>query len=187
VGDPNTRGAAVIAALVAVPVALIVGGVVFFSQHGRVVADAHASTAPTASATVSAAPVPVSAPSLTPAHATMCLAFIAQLPTKVRQLAQRPVTAGPEQNAAFGDPAITVTCGGPAPAVAATADLFNVSGVCWYPRQDKDALVLTTVDRETPVTVTVPNSYGDGQLQWASEFWKPIEATLPSIATSYHC
>ncbi len=49
------------------------------------------------------------------------------------------------------------------------------------------ATALVTVDRETPVTVTVPNSYGDGQLQWASAFWKPIEAALPSIQTPYNC
>jgi hypothetical protein len=183
--DPTTSSAAKLAAFVAVPIALLTGVIVFFSQHGRVTADTH--VAPSASTSVNASPVPMTAPTLTSAHATMCLAFIAQLPTTMRDMHQRPVTAGVEQNAAYGNPAITVSCGGPEPTVAATADVFNVSGVCWYPQQNKSDLVLTTLDRETPVTVTIPNSYGDGQLQWASEFWKPIEATLPSVPTAANC
>jgi GNAT superfamily N-acetyltransferase len=37
---------------------------------------------------------------------------VSQLPATVRDLTQRPVTAGAEQNAAYGDPALTVACGG---------------------------------------------------------------------------
>ncbi len=186
--DPTSRSAAKLSALVAVPIALIVGAVVFFSFHGRVVnAAAHPTVAPTALSTTDSAPVPMTAPSLSPTDALACGSFIGQLPEKLQNLQQRHITAGVQQNAAFGDPAITVACGGPQPKVGQTDDVFNASGVCWIARTEANATVLTTVDRATPVTLTVPNSYGGGQLQWASAFWKPIEAALPSITVSYNC
>ena len=60
---------------------------------------------------------------------------------------------------------MTVACGGPEPTVDATADVWTVNGVCWYAAERSDATVLTTLDRETAVTVTVPRAY-EGPLQW---------------------
>jgi hypothetical protein len=190
VSDPTTRSAAKLAALVAVPIALVVGVIVFFSFHDRVVsaANARATSAPSALSTTDSVPVPMVAPTLSPADALACGSFIGQLPQTLDKLSPRHITAGLQQNAAFGDPAITVACGGPQPKVGLTDEVFQASGVCWIAQTGKTATVLTTVDRAQPVTVTVPNSYGDGgQLQWANQFWKPIEAAIASIKTPYNC
>jgi len=181
VADQATRGAARLAALIAVPIALLAGLIAFWSLGGlhgaRPAASASASPGPQ-----STAPVAMPAPSLADRPATVCRALIAQLPSQIRGLDDRPVTAGPEQNAAYGDPAITVGCGsGPMPSVAPTADVFVLSGVCWYAQQGKDTSTWTTVDREVPVAVTVPSRY-DQPAQWVIEFSGPVVASVPSIA-----
>jgi hypothetical protein len=101
---------------------------------------------------------------------------VAKLPTTVRDLPARPVTAGGDQNAAYGDPAITVACGAARPTVADESLLMNTKAaagtqgyVCWYTRQTADATVWTTVNREIPVEVTVPTAY-PAPAQWANEF-----------------
>ncbi len=170
------------AAGIAVPVALLVG-VLSFRMLGSAVATPTPSGTGSPPALFAAAPVPVAAPSLAPAKATMCLAFVALLPTRLRDLPQRPVSAGPEQNTAYGDPPITVTCGGPAPVVPPTAYLVGPRDVCWYADQSRtDVTVWSTVDRQVPVTVTLPNSY-QGQGDWIQEFTAPIIAAVPSLAT----
>ena len=130
------------------------------------------------------------APKLSPAHAQACLAFIAQLPTQLRNLPERHVTAGPEQNAAFGEPPVTVQCGAAQVRPAPTATVYPISGVCWFPTTGANATVWTTLDREVPVAVTVPNAYapgGSGSAQWAAEFSAPLVSAMPSIKTPYHC
>ena len=108
--DPVTRAAARTAALIAIPLALVAGLLSYWALGGfggHSGTDAH-SPAPAVTSVVS---MPV--PALSPAAATMCLAFIAQLPAKVRDLPQRPVSAGGnQQNSAYGDPPITVACVG---------------------------------------------------------------------------
>ncbi|MGH3682469.1 MAG: DUF3515 family protein, partial [Natronosporangium sp.] len=104
-------------------------------------------------------PVELAAPELTERATIVCRALLSQLPEELAGLAQRPVTAGPEQNAAYGDPPVTVACGGPPAEVPPTAFLPNLSGVCWYPVEEPDATVFTTVDREVPVRVTVPAAH----------------------------
>jgi hypothetical protein len=171
----SRRSPAVLAALWALPFALVAGGIAW-SLLGRA-ADARAA----------GAPVPMAAPSLDPAAKQACLAFIAKLPVKVRDLAQRHVSQGPEQNAAYGDPAITVACGGPgAGAIDPTAEIYPLSGVCWYATPGKYYSVWTTLDRSAPVQVTIPSSY-DGAGTWATEFRDAIVATLPLVKTDYQC
>ncbi len=110
--DPASRRAALYATLVAVPVAILVGVIAFAYIASRTSKSDAKPTASPATAVPSSA-VAMSAPKLSPAHAQACLAFIAQLPTQLRNLPERHVTAGPEQNAAFGEPPITVQCGAP--------------------------------------------------------------------------
>ncbi|MFC7763591.1 DUF3515 family protein [Catellatospora bangladeshensis] len=57
------------------------------------------------------APVAVPAPSLNARQTTVCRALLSQLPDRLQDLPRRDVTAGHEQNAAYGDPAVTVACG----------------------------------------------------------------------------
>jgi hypothetical protein len=179
--DRTTRGAARLAALIALPIAVLAGFIAFRSLAGL------SSTAPSAAPTSaspgprSTAPVPMAAPALAEAPATACRALLAQLPDQLRDLARRPVTAGPEQNAAYGDPAITLSCGVPPPSLPPTAEVYVESGVCWYPQQGKHDSAWSTLDRQVPVTVTVPGSY-DEPGQWVNEFSAPVAAALRSVA-----
>jgi hypothetical protein len=183
--DPASRRAALYATVVAVPVAILVGVIAFAYFASRTsTSDAKPSASPTAAVPTSAVAMP--APKLSPAHAQACLAFIAQLPTQLRNLPERHVTAGPEQNAAFGEPPVTVQCGAAEVRPAPTATVYPISGVCWFPTTGATATVWTTLDREVPVAVTVPNTYS-GSGQWAAEFSAPLVSAMPSIKSPYHC
>jgi uncharacterized protein DUF3515 len=186
VADSNTRGAAWISAVIALPIALVVGLVVFFTLHGKMNADAAAAVKPSASASADTSPVAMPMPAMPAANKQMCLAFVAALPATLRGLPERHVTQGPEQNAAFGTPAITAECGATEPTVPPTAEIWPLSGVCWYAQQNAQATVWTTLDRVVPVAVTIPNSYS-GPGQWATEFRDAIVSGILSKKTPYNC
>jgi Protein of unknown function (DUF3515) len=174
--DPATRGAARLAALVAVPVAVLAGVVSVRALSGTAAPRPSASPGPQATG-----PVTMPAPPLTDPAAVACRALVAQLPAQVRDRPRRPVTAGPEQNAAYGEPAITLACGGvPRPSVAPTDDVFAMSGVCWYAVTDPAGSTWYTLDREVPVAVRVPAAY-DQPGQWANEFSALIAGSVKSI------
>ncbi|HEY2795739.1 MAG TPA: DUF3515 domain-containing protein [Micromonosporaceae bacterium] len=184
--DAPARSAGWLAAMIALPIALVVGLVVFLTLHHKIDAAAAAKPAPSASASADTSPVSMPAPAMSAANKQMCLAFIAALPVKLRNLPERHVTQGPEQNAAFGTPPITAECGATEPSVAATAEIFPISGVCWYAEAKGDTTVWTTLDRVVPVAVTIPNSY-DGAGQWAAEFRDAIVSAILSKKTTYNC
>ncbi|XVU24362.1 DUF3515 family protein [Actinoplanes sp. CA-054009] len=190
--DPAAKGAALWATLIAVPVALIVGLLVFW----KIAPDGGASTAePAASAStpvvVPSTPVQMDAPRLDARTAQVCLAVTSQLPTAVRGLPQRKVSAGPEQNAAYGEPAITVACGLPQPTMCERTDgghpgcvpldatMLKMNGVCWYAQDLPATDIFTTMDREVPVQVQVPGSY-EQTGQWANEFSDAVVTTVKS-------
>ncbi|MEU4568424.1 DUF3515 family protein [Micromonospora sp. NPDC023956] len=179
--DRSTRTAALVAALVALPVTVAVAGLTFTA-----LAPDEPAAGPSPSESVQAlgpkstVPVEMAAPPLAERPATVCRALLSKLPSSVRDLPQRPVTAGPEQNAAYGDPALTVSCGVPEPAIPLTDTVWVVEQVCWHASEQSDVTVLTTVDREAAVRVTVPKGY-EQPLQWVS----PIsEAIVASILTA---
>ncbi|MFF5179021.1 DUF3515 family protein [Micromonospora sp. NPDC000316] len=176
--DRTIRGAALLATLIALPVTLLVA-VLAFTKLTPTTPAAAPSPSPTTARVQSTTPVEMAAPALATRPATVCRALLSQLPQTIRDLAQRPVTAGPEQNAAYGDPALTVACGGARPTIPATDEVWTVNGVCWHPVEQTDATVLTTVDRETPVTLRVPRSY-EQPLQWAAPISSTIVASVPS-------
>jgi hypothetical protein len=118
------------------------------------------------------------APPLADRPATVCRALLSRLPDALRDRQRRPVTSGPEQNAAYGDPAITLACGGPAASVDPAALVYPLSGVCWYAVEGPNATVWTTVDREVPVTVTVPKGYTQPG-QWVIEFSPAVATAVP--------
>ena len=186
VGSGNRR-AALLSAAIALPIAVVV----FFIAY-NVLSSGSASPAPRTSAAPSpgsTAPVAVPMASLSPAHAQMCLAFIAQLGDNGQWhgLDQRHVTAGPEQNAAFGDPPITVQCGAtPAKVTAATDDVWTLTGVCWYQSNIPGATVWTTLDRQVPVAVTIPHHY-DPPGPWVNFFSAPLINSILSMKTPYNC
>jgi Protein of unknown function (DUF3515) len=172
-----TRAAARLAALIAVPVAVVAGFIAFriLGTSGTPVA---APSAPQAST-----PVTMRAPSLPAQTATVCRALLAALPDALRDRARRPVTAGAEQNAAYGDPPITLACdAAPLPSVAPTDDVYVMSGVCWYAVPGTGSTAWTAIDRTVTVTVTIPNSY-QSQGQWANEFSGAIVSAVPATTT----
>ncbi|MET7803255.1 DUF3515 family protein [Micromonospora chersina] len=180
--DRSNRSAALWATLVAVPVTLAVAGFTF----AKLAPDTPAAApSPSASAVrpQSTTPVELPAPALAERPATVCRALVSQLPATVRDLAQRPVTAGAEQNAAYGDPALTVACGGTPPVVQPTDEVWSVNKVCWHAVQEADATVLTTVDRETPVRVRVPKQY-EQPLQWVTPISDAVVASVPAAKTA---
>ncbi|GAA1890152.1 DUF3515 family protein [Asanoa iriomotensis] len=177
--DRSTRQAAIIATAVALPLALVVALLSFWRFSPGEPTAAPASPTPGPQATT---PVTMPAAKLSPRAETLCRALLSQLPTAVRDRQQRPVTEGTEQNAAYGDPAITLACGIPAPTFPPTdlVSLFN--RVCWHASETPEATVLTTVDREVPIQVTVPKAY-EAPAQWTVVFSKPIIETVPKMPT----
>ncbi|HET6533791.1 MAG TPA: DUF3515 family protein [Actinoplanes sp.] len=185
--DRTTRTAALWATAVAVPVAVLAGLVFARISSG---ADPGAQPAATTPAPVPSTPVQMAAPKLSERAAQVCLAVTSQLPTAVRDLPARRVSAGPEQNAAYGEPPLTVACGVAQPPMCETLDggpdcvpldteLLIMNGVCWYAKQTAGAAVFTTMDREIAVQVTVPAGYAQ-PAQWANEFSDTVVATNKS-------
>jgi hypothetical protein len=166
--DPIRRRAAIIATLVAVPIALTVLLVSVFVFGGPGPEPEPAATGP----------VTMTERDLSPEAFGLCQAVISDLPDTTAGQARRPVTAGSEQNAAYGDPPILVECGTELPAVGDTDLVFPISGVCWYSVTEADRTVWTTVDRTVAVTVTVPGP-PDGAAQVVAPFSTAIGTNLP--------
>jgi hypothetical protein len=177
--DRTARSAALWATAIAVPVAVLVGVLIFSQVIRKAEPVAQPSPAATTAAAVPAAPVRMAAPKLSERAAEVCLAVTSQLPVKVRDLPARKVSAGSEQNGAYGEPPITVSCGVTQPAMCAKlgqtgcvpldTELLLMNRVCWYAQPGPASNVFTTMDREQPVQVTVPASYQQ-PAQWANEF-----------------
>ena len=160
--DPTRRSAALAATLIAVPVAVAVLLVSVFVYS----ADPPATD-----------PVTMTERDLAADVAGACEAVIADLPDSAAGHARRPVTAGAEQNAAYGDPPITVECGTSLPPVGETDLVYPLSGVCWYPVAGENRTLWTTVDRVIPVTVTVPGAPA-GTAQSVAPFSEAVGTNL---------
>jgi hypothetical protein len=183
----TTRTAALWATAIAVPVALLTGVLIVLYLLPGAARDAGPVTAATSPAVIPAAPVPVAAAQLSPRAAEVCRAVTSQLPAAVRNLPARRVTAGAEQNAAYGEPPITLQCGVPQPPMCRTlaggtgcvpldTELLVMNGVCWYAAQGATANAFTTMDREIAVRVSVPATYQQAA-QWANEFSDVVGTT----------
>jgi hypothetical protein len=182
VADEVTRSAAKLATLVAVPLALVVGAVVFLVLPGLMGGAAEPDGSAAGPAPAPTSPVETAQRELTERGETVCRALLSQLPQQVRDLPQRPVTDGPEQNAAYGEPPITVECGVAPAEYELTDHVWPLDGVCYHATEGPDASVWVTLDREVPVRITVPNGYG-GPGQWAAEFSATIVSTVLSADT----
>jgi Protein of unknown function (DUF3515) len=179
--DPDRRAAARIATLVAVPVALLAVGVGALAIHDLATASQSPASQSPVSPFVPSAAVSMAAPKLPFAVAQVCRAVIARLPTTVGNIQRRPVSGGPEQNAAYGAPPITLACGASVPLVTPTETVFPLSGVCWVARPVPAGTEWTTVDRQVPVTVTVPGQ-GAGSAQSVIPFSAALAEADPSLA-----
>ena len=162
-----------LATVIALPVALLTGVLVYnLGMPGP--------SSPPAPDLAASGPVALSAAPLSERSAVVCRALVSQLPSVVRQKQRRLVSAGSEQNAAYGDPPLTLQCGVPVASYPATDDVYLLDGVCWHSRVDGDTTVWTTVDREVPVRVTVPGQ-STGASQWTIVFSRVVAASVPSL------
>jgi hypothetical protein len=132
---------------------------------------------PTSAAAQATNAVTVAAPALANDVAVACRALIAHLPDQVVTAKRRPVTAGAEQNAAWGDPPLLLACGVPMPSLEPTTDVYPISGVCWVATPVTGGALWTTVDRAVPVSVTVPGT-PDGSAQWVAALSPAVGTTL---------
>ena len=166
------RSASRVATLVAVPLALLAGFVAFQALK------------PATPKPQETGPVTMPGKALDARQAEVCRALLSRMPEQVRDRQRRQVTAGHEQNAAFGDPAITLVCGGETASFAPTEMVYPLSGVCWVP--DPAGTRWTTVDREVPVVINVPKDY-DSPGQWVAAFSGAISATVPPAHVPSGC
>jgi hypothetical protein len=167
-----------VATLVAVPAALLTGVLMFWLLGGFPAAPGSSASTPAIQAS---GPVSVSPPALDEPAATVCRALVAKLPASLRDRTRRPVSAGAEQAAAYGDPPIVLSCGGAQPQVPQDAQLLGLSGVCWFAEEQTNGQAWSTVYRTVPVHVTVPKAY-DQPGQWVADFSAPIVDAVPLVA-----
>ncbi|QSB06179.1 DUF3515 family protein [Natronoglycomyces albus] len=150
-----------IATIVAIPVMLLAGyGVYQGISSSTSVSDVDAEA--------DLSPVQVDVPVVEDDHVeVICRALLAKSPSELTDLPSRPVEASndvsaasaAELSAAWGDPAIVMTCGVDEVEVADTDLVYRWGQVCWFVDEGSEAHVWTSVDREVPVRVEVPAVY----------------------------
>ncbi len=112
-----------------------------------------------------------------------CRALLDDLPVEVADQPQRDTEPAEGLGAAWGDPPIVLTCGGPAPAgFDRASSCTTVNGVDWYlPEEQLQAgevsdVTMTTVNRAQHVEVRMP-----------AEYWPPATTLVDlSAAVSEH-
>jgi len=181
-GTSDHASAARLALVVALPVAVLAGLASLWAFGAFDRPGAPGGSGPSASPHVGAtSAVEVPAGPLSDRAAAVCRAVLAKLPSGVRDAPRRPVSDGPEQNAAYGDPPLTLACGAQPAAAAPDAEVALLSGVCWHAlRASADTTVWTTLDREVPVRITVPDAY-ESPGQWVILFSGPLAAADPPL------
>lgn len=94
------------------------------------------------------------------AQQATCEAVLAEAPETMLGNVRRDTAGGP--GVAWGDPPITVTCGGQAPEkMQPTSECYEVNGVGWWPQNASEGTVFTTIGRDVYVEVGVPSHYGN--------------------------
>lgn len=151
--EGKSRLPAVVATVVAVPVA-VAAGIFVFNAIAPAAEDSDL-------ARENLSPVSVDVPELSDEDAVVCLALTATAPDTAGGLEARPVEGGADGGTvaaeaviAYGDPATVATCGAEPVAVEDTEAVFKLNGVCWF--SDEAGLEWTTLDRQVPVGVSVP-------------------------------
>lgn len=122
--------------------------------------------------------VPLPGPA--PTDAALCARLHAALPKKVSDHASREVKPRSELTAAWGDPAVVLTCGVPPPAGlhgSETAPL-GINGVAWLEKAGAQTVEYTAVDRGVFVRVSIPKQY-QGQSSILIDLSNAVSATLP--------
>jgi Protein of unknown function (DUF3515) len=96
-------------------------------------------------------PVEIDAPSMSAADAAACRKLVDDLPDRVAGEKARDLSGDTQLGAAWGDPAIVLTCGVPQPSdFTDTSTCIETAGVGWYVPDD----VLLSGDQSRDVTMT---------------------------------
>lgn len=178
--DQTARSARRAATVVAVPLALLTGFIAFQVLKPSPAPEPQASPSPQPQSTE---PVTMPALALSEQQTLVCKAFLSRLPDSVGPDKRRQVTAGQEQNAAFGDPPVTVACGGAQPTFPPTDPVVSTNRVCWH--ADDASRSWTTTDRQVPVTVTVPQDRSGAK--WLTSLSPAIAASIRPIEGPWGC
>ena len=96
-----------------------------------------------------------------------CRRLIDDVPDEVADQQRRDTDPANALAAAWGDPAIVLSCGLPAPRLSATASCLTVDGVDWYlpddevaaPGEEQGTVTITSIGREQTVVVELPGDY----------------------------
>jgi len=167
----KSRLPAIVATVVAVPIAVMAGFVTF-----NAIAPAAAESDLVQE---NLSPVSVQVPELSDEDAVVCLALTATAPETAGGLEARPVEGGDhaaEVVLAYGDPAVVATCGVEPVEVEDTAAVYKLNGVCWF--ADEDGAEWTTLDRQVPVGVSVPADH-DQPVDVLNELSEVIAEKVP--------
>jgi hypothetical protein len=126
---------------------------------------------------------PVDVPALPEAEGSTrsaCAQLLAALPAEIDPgVGRRPVTGDPERIAAYGDPAVVVRCGVPAP--ERITEAVQINRVDWSVRDSGAGFEWTTVGRAATVSVELPDVYEErGFAELIVPLTGPITATLPA-------
>lgn len=182
-GDRTRSRAGLVAALLALPVALLAGVGVFWGLGGFSPRDP-AKPRGEASTTVTVAPLPSpngSVPSGSPDATTLCRALLSAVPADIDGHRRRPTTGDPERVAAWGDPPVVLRCGtGQRVEPTGTAQVLTVNGIDWVYDERPDVTLWRTVGRVVTVEITVPRAYRTGSAESVvNPLSGPIHATIP--------
>lgn len=105
-------------------------------------------------------PVDLAAPRPEGTARTVCRELISHTPDVVDGKERREIAHPSPYTAAWGNPAITLSCGVPRPArLNAASECFEVNGVGWFSEQRADGYRFTTIGRKAYAQVLVPKKY----------------------------
>ncbi|MEV0910864.1 DUF3515 domain-containing protein [Streptomyces hokutonensis] len=126
--------------------------------------------------------VEVSPPSLGAADVKICRSLYGALPDSLDGLRRRTVTPKSELTAAWGNPAVVLTCGIPRPEKMSdpNADAGTVEGVNWLMENSRDGSYrCTTTYRKVYVQVYLPEKRAH-DVNTLMQLAKPIKKWVPS-------
>jgi hypothetical protein len=123
--------------------------------------------------------VPLTPPTPAADAAAPCAALLTALDSPLEGLAKRDVSPASAFTRAWGDPAVTLRCGGPVPAADAADSLAVVNGVTWRVRTIGDVVLWQAENRSVGVEVRVPlaNRSQEGVL---SDITKAVQSAIPA-------
>ncbi|MDQ1725093.1 MAG: hypothetical protein QOG52_2121 [Frankiaceae bacterium] len=123
--------------------------------------------------------VSVTAPTPTGSAIGQCTALLAKLPASVDGLTRRD-TSSTAFVAAWGDPTVTLRCGGDVLSPDPTASLVDAGGVTWRVRQAGDVVEWLSENRVTRVEVRVPLS-NTAQENVMSDIGNAVRDAIPAL------